>query len=109
MAGLIVAPLLLIGLIAWAGWSWLRYGRDPVYLDDPSILMPAPPPGLSPPRRRHHGRCRQAPALTTALVDLASRGEIRFRTATPESRRVAIDITVPDQRDARLAATGASR
>ena len=33
-----MAPLLLIGLVAWAGWSWLRYGRDPVYLDDASIL-----------------------------------------------------------------------
>src|SRR4029079_4140161 len=37
VAGLLVAPLLALGLIGWAGWSWLRYGRDPVYLDDPSI------------------------------------------------------------------------
>ncbi len=42
--GLVLAPLALIGLVGWAGWSWFRYGRDPVYLDDPSILMPAPPP-----------------------------------------------------------------
>jgi hypothetical protein len=48
VTGLIVAPLLLIGLVAWAGWSWLRFGRDPIYLDDASILMPAPPPGLTP-------------------------------------------------------------
>ncbi|CAN5846988.1 hypothetical protein BH23CHL8_BH23CHL8_24020 [soil metagenome] len=47
-AGLVVAPLLLVGLVGWAGWSWLRFGRDPEYLDDPSILMPAPPPGMSP-------------------------------------------------------------
>ena len=45
--GLIGAPLLLILLVGWAGWSWLRYGKDPVYLDDSSILMPAPPPDLT--------------------------------------------------------------
>ena len=45
--GLIGAPLLLILLVGWASWSWLRYGKDPVYLDDPSILMPAPPPDLT--------------------------------------------------------------
>ena len=26
---------------------WRRFGKDPVYLDDPSILMPAPPPDLT--------------------------------------------------------------
>ena len=50
VAGLIVAPLLLVGLVAWAGWSWLRYGRDPIYLDDDSILMPAPPQASRPQR-----------------------------------------------------------
>ena len=104
VAGLIVAPLLLVGLVAWAGWSWLRYGRDPVYLDDASILMPAPPPGLSPAAAAvvMDGRSRRH-ALTTALVDLAARGEISFRTSEEDPRRVDIDITVPDQRDARLA------
>jgi uncharacterized membrane protein YgcG len=103
VAGLIVAPLLLIGLVAWAGWSWLRYGRDPVYLDDPSILMPAPPPGLSPAAGAViiEGAAKRR-ALTTALVDLASRGEIDFRAAEGKSDEVSIDITVPDQRDARL-------
>jgi len=45
--GLIGAPLLLILIVGWAGWSWFRYGRDPVYLDDPAVLMPAPPPDLT--------------------------------------------------------------
>jgi uncharacterized membrane protein YgcG len=102
--GLIVAPLLLIGLVVWAGWSWLRYGRDPIYLDDASILMPAPPPGLSPAAAAlvMDGRPRRH-ALTTALVDLASRGEISFRASEHDPRQMDIDITVPDQRDARLA------
>jgi uncharacterized membrane protein YgcG len=104
VAGLIVAPLLLIGLVAWAGWSWLRYGRDPIYLDDASILMPAPPPGLSPAAAAvvMDGRAGRH-ALTTALVDLAARGEISFRAPEQEPHKLDIDITVPDQRDARLA------
>ena len=104
VTGLIVAPLLLIGLVAWAGWSWLRYGRDPIYLDDASILMPAPPPGLSPAAAAvvMDGRASRR-ALTTALVDLASRGEISFRASERDARKIDIDITVPDQRDARLA------
>lgn len=104
VAGLILAPLLLIGLVAWAGWSWLRYGRDPVYLDSPSILMPAPPPGLTPAAAAviMDGRSRRH-ALTTAMVDLASRGEIDFRASEDDPKKLDIDITVPDQRDARLA------
>lgn len=104
VAGLIVAPLLLIGLVAWAGWSWLRYGRDPVYLDSVSILMPAPPPGLTPAAAAvvMDGRTSRH-ALTTSLVDLAARGEISFRASERDQRQMDIDITVPDQRDARLA------
>ena len=104
MAGLIVAPLLLVGLVGWAGWSWLRYGRDPEYLDDDSILMPAPPPGMSPAAAAVviDGRSKRH-ALTTAMVDLASRGEIRFRSKEGDPQELSIDITVPDQRDARLA------
>ena len=104
VAGLIVAPLLLIGLVAWAGWSWLRYGRDPVYLDSPSILMPAPPPGLTPAAAAVliDGRAHRR-ALTTALVDLAARGEVSFRASEEDSKSMDIDITVPDQRDVRLA------
>jgi uncharacterized membrane protein YgcG len=104
VAGLIVAPLLLIGLVAWAGWSWLRFGRDPEYLDSPSILMPAPPPGLTPASAAviMDGRAKRH-ALTTALVDLASRGEIAFRADEQDPKKTDIDITVPDQRDPRLA------
>lgn len=104
VAGLIVAPLLLIGLVAWAGWSWMRFGRDPIYVDDASIHMPAPPPGLTPASAAvvMDGRAHRR-ALTTALVDLAGRGEISFRGSEADPTRLDIDITVPDQRDARLA------
>jgi hypothetical protein len=102
-AGLVLAPLLLLGLVGWAGWSWLRFGRDPEYLDDASILMPAPPPGLSPAAAAVivDGRATRH-AFTTALVDLAARGEIAFRQPDEAAARVDIDVTVPDQRDTRL-------
>ena len=80
VAGLVVAPLLAVVLIGWAGWSWLRYGRDPVYLDDPSIHMTGPPEALTPAVAVFvlaGGSSRRA--LTTALLDLASRGELAFR------------------------------
>jgi uncharacterized membrane protein YgcG len=72
--------LLALVLVAWALWWWLRYGRDPVYLDDPSILMPAPPPDLTPAAAAviWEGRTTRR-ALTTAMLDLASRGAITFR------------------------------
>ena len=79
VAGLFVAPGLVVLLVGFAGWKWLRFGRDPVYLDDPSIHMAGPPAALTPagaafilaggPTRR---------AFTAALLDLASRGTIAF-------------------------------
>ncbi len=80
VAGLVVAPLLAVLLIGWAAWSWLKYGRDPVYLDDPSIHMAGPPESLTPAGAvfvLNGGSSRRA--LTTALLDLASRGELAFR------------------------------
>jgi uncharacterized membrane protein YgcG len=83
VVGLLAAPLLLALLVGWSGWSWLRYGRDPVYLDDPSILMPAPPPDLTAASAAvvWEGKATRR-ALTTAMLDLASRGELSFK---PES------------------------
>ena len=78
--GLIGAPIVLLALVGSGVFAWLRYGRDPVYLDDPSIHMAGPPRDLTPaagafvvaggPSRR---------ALTAAMLDLASRGVIAFR------------------------------
>jgi uncharacterized membrane protein YgcG len=80
IVGLVGAPVVLIGLVAWALFSWRRYGKDPVYLDDPSILMPAPPPDLTAASGAliMDGRTSRR-ALTTAMLDLASRGLLTFR------------------------------
>ena len=78
--GLIGAPIAFLGLAGWAISSWRRYGKDPVYLDDPSILMPAPPPELTAASGAfimEGGPSRRA--LTTAMLDLASRGLLAFR------------------------------
>jgi uncharacterized membrane protein YgcG len=80
VVGLVGAPIVFLTLVGWTLWSWLRFGRDPVYLDDPSILMPAPPPDLTAASGAvviHGGSSRRA--LTTALLDLASRGRLSFR------------------------------
>jgi uncharacterized membrane protein YgcG len=78
--GLVGAPIVFLGLAGWAFFSWRRFGKDPVYLDDPSILMPAPPPDLTAASGAFvmdgHSSRR---ALTTAMLDLASRGLISFR------------------------------
>ena len=78
--GLVGAPVVFLGLTGWALWNWRRYGKDPVYLDDPSILMPAPPADLTAASGAFvmdGGTSRRA--LTTAMLDLASRGLISFR------------------------------
>jgi uncharacterized membrane protein YgcG len=100
--GLVLAPLALIALVGWAGWSWLRYGRDPQYLDDPSIHMPAPPPDLSPAAATVvlDGRATQH-AVTTALVDEAGRGELRFRQPGSDGR-ASLDVLEPDTADPRV-------
>jgi uncharacterized membrane protein YgcG len=77
--GLVGAPIVFLLLAGWGVWSWRRFGRDPVYLDDPSIHMPAPPADLTPAAGAllHDGRSTRR-TLTTAMVDLASRGLISF-------------------------------
>ena len=78
--GLVLAPVVFMGLAGWAFLSWRRFGKDPVYLDDASILLPAPPPDLTAASAAflvEGGASRRA--LTTAMLDLASRGLIAFR------------------------------
>jgi uncharacterized membrane protein YgcG len=88
--GLIGGPVVFLLLIGVAGRAWLRYGRDPVYLDSPSILMPAPPPDLTAASGAvvWEGRTTRR-ALTVALLDLASRGELSFRTERKRLREQA--------------------
>ena len=78
--GLVGAPIAFLSLGFWAFYNWRRFGKDPVYLDDPSILMPAPPANLTAAAGAFvmdGGTSRRA--LTTAMLDLASRGQLAFR------------------------------
>jgi uncharacterized membrane protein YgcG len=79
--GLLLAPIAFLLLVGIAARSWLLYGRDPTYLDSPSIYMPAPPPDLTAASAVviWDGRANRR-ALTTALLDLATRGELAFKT-----------------------------
>jgi uncharacterized membrane protein YgcG len=96
--GLVGAPIVFLGLSGWAFFHWRRYGKDPVYLDDPSILMPAPPPDLTAASGAMvmDGTTSRR-ALTTAMLDLASRGLIAFREESGGllglgGKKVGIDV-----------------
>jgi uncharacterized membrane protein YgcG len=78
---LAVLGAILIGvvLVLWAVLAWLRHGRDPVYLDDPSIYLPAPPADLTPAMATLILDDRTTQRTTTAaLIDLAAHGTIAF-------------------------------
>ena len=78
--GLVVAPVVLLGIVGFGLFRWRVAGKDPVYTDDASILMPAPPPGLTPAAGaavRTGGVTRRA--LTAASLDLAVRGLAAFK------------------------------
>jgi uncharacterized membrane protein YgcG len=83
--GLIIAPLLFVVVMGWAILTWFRSGRDPIYLDDPSIHIPAPPPGLTPAAGAtvRDGKVTRR-ALTAASLDLAVRGLITFEAEDKE-------------------------
>lgn len=83
--GLVVAPIALLGTLAAAWLAWRRGGRDPRFLDSESILMAGPPADMTPPLATvvQHGRAGQE-AVTTALVELATRGALRFRALGSE-------------------------
>jgi uncharacterized membrane protein YgcG len=69
-----------IVLIALALLNWLRTGRDPIYTTDDSVLLPAPPPGLTPAMATllMTDRCSKR-TVSAALVDLASQGLVHFK------------------------------
>ena len=102
LIGLLVAPLAFLLLFGWAAFSWLRFGRDPEYIDDPSIYAAGPPEELTPalasmilegyPRRR---------ALTSAVLDLASRGEFVFKEE-PDGDHGKVGIQLGGQIDDRM-------
>ena len=103
VVGLVGGSVVLLGLSGWAFMNWRRFGKDPVYTDDASVLMPAPPPELtaaSGAMIMDGGTSRRA--LTTAMLDLASRGLIAFREdpgGLLSSKKVGVDTT-PEPGDA---------
>ncbi len=102
--GLVLAPLILFALIGWIGFSWFRFGRDPEYLDDESILLPAPPTGMTPPAAAllMEGKDSRR-TLTTAMIDLASRGDVSFHEEKGLVKsRVGVQLTTPNPADARV-------
>lgn len=71
-------------------------------VDNPSVLMPAPPAASRrPPRRSSSTASRPRHALTTAMVDLAARGELR-EAAASASGKLSIDVLTPDENDPRV-------
>jgi uncharacterized membrane protein YgcG len=105
--GLVGAPFIFMGLAGWVFVNWRRFGKDPIYLDDPSILMPAPPPDLTAASGAMvMDGATSRRALTTAMLDLASRGLISFREEhgiLGIGKKVGIDVS-PERGDAELEA-----
>ena len=82
VVGIVGGALVLLGLGGWTLFHWLRFGRDPVYVDSASVLVPAPPDGMTAATATmvFDGQTSRR-SLTTALLDLASRGKVAFREA----------------------------
>ena len=104
-----MAFVLIVGVALIA---WYRHGRDPVYLDDPSIHIPAPPVGLTPAAGAvvRDGKSSRR-ALTTASLDLASRGLIAFQAEATGllGRTTELSIQTQRGRDRRPGRDGAPR
>ncbi|HEX5590230.1 MAG TPA: TPM domain-containing protein [Candidatus Limnocylindrales bacterium] len=96
VVGLVGGSAALLGLLGWAVFHWLRFGRDPDYGDSDSIHVPAPPAGMTAASATmvlDGGVSRRT--LTTALLDLASRGRVAFREEKGPlgiGRKLAIDV-----------------
>jgi uncharacterized membrane protein YgcG len=77
--GLALAPIALLGTLTIAFFAWRRSGRDPAFLDSPSVLMAGPPADLTPALAAvvRNGKSDQR-AVTTALMELAAGGWIGF-------------------------------
>jgi hypothetical protein len=85
----VVIGVVTFALVAgYAALSWRRRGRDPRYLDDDSILLPAPPPGMTAATATIVLGENSRAAFMAALLDLASRDEIAF---VAEGRRNGVD------------------
>ncbi|HEX7613069.1 MAG TPA: TPM domain-containing protein, partial [Candidatus Limnocylindrales bacterium] len=75
--GAVILAALLMLLVFY---RWYTHGRDPIYVDDTSVLMPAPPDGLTPAMATLLMDDRTSSrTVSAAMVDLAARGLLRFR------------------------------
>ena len=93
LAALVLGGGLLVFLLFMRDW-WER-GRDAeVPLIDDSVLLPTPPPGLTPALAtvlRRDGVDKEG--FTTALVDLGHRGLVTFQGADDDKKKV--DLVIP--------------
>ena len=94
---LLAAIVLGLGLLVFAAFlrTWWERGRDAeVPLIDDSVLMPVPPPGLTPALAtvlRNDGIYKES--FTSALVDLGHRGLVTFEQAEDDQQHV--DLVIP--------------
>jgi hypothetical protein len=87
IAALIAGVVAFLVVAGWAVVRWRAVGRDPRYTDDDSVLLAAPPPGMTAATATViDGRPSQL-ALTAGLLDLASRDEIGFRDEDPGAHK----------------------
>jgi hypothetical protein len=104
--------LAVVGFVVVAGRvavAWVGRGRDPAYVNDPSILLPAPPPAMTAATAKIVTGGGGRLAFIAALVDLATRDEI---ASVVEGRdrdvdRVGIAFHGGDTTDRRSCSTGA--
>ncbi|MEO5704201.1 MAG: TPM domain-containing protein [Candidatus Limnocylindrales bacterium] len=96
---LLVALVMGAGLLFFVQFlrTWWEQGRDvEMPLIDDSVLMPTPPPGLTPALAtvlRNGGVDKEA--FTSALVDLGHRGLVTFQNPDGDSKHV--DLVIPPE------------
>ena len=98
----VVAFLVIAG---WAVVRWRAVGRDPTYTDDDSVLLAAPPPGMTAATATVIDGRPSHDALVAALLDLASRDEIGFRDENPAASKdhpIGIEIRGGTSDDPRI-------
>lgn len=95
--GFVGAPVAALLLGGGALLAFFRFGRDPRVLDDPSVLMAGPPRDMTPAAAALvlDGVSTRR-TLTTAMLDLASRGELAFRHDGGRADRKKIGVELFD-------------